>query len=719
MDCKKLLEQMTLRQKLAQMTQLMAPLLSPEVQMEATGPMTEMGLTAQDVAECGSVLGFNSAEERIALQKQHMDGDPNHIPLLFMQDVIHGYRTLYPIALGMAASFDPSLVKACAAMAAREAAVSGVDVAFSPMVDIARDARWGRCMEGAGEDTHLGCVMAKAQVEGYLQGEKGTGVAACVKHFAGYGATQDGKDYNTVELSPRTFRQDYLPPYKAALDAGARFVMPSFNTVDGIPSVGNRALMVKLLREMWGFDGVVVSDFGAVGELITHGVAETPEDAAVLAMNAACDLEMMTTGFLHGVEKAIADGRLTMAQVDASVLRILREKDAMGLFDQPMGNADPEAAKTELLSPAHRALARRAAEETSVLLKNDGLLPLCDEVKKVAVIGPFGDVGTIIGSWAVNGRAEDAVTIAQGMREHLPKAEVRVVRGCGDGLNEAQADELAQAVEAAQWADEVILCLGEEGEQSGESKCRANLTLSPAQLALFDAVSAANACTAVLLLTGRPLAIPQLAHKAHAILCMWQPGTEGGHAAARLLFGDVAPSGRLPMTFPRTTGQEPIFYAHKSTGRQALNPDHCMDEQYRTRYIDCPVTPQYPFGYGLTYTSFAYENAELSANCMTAQSSIIAKVTVRNTGKRAGSEVVQLYVHDLFGSVTRPVRELKGFSKVTLAAGEAREVSFEITEEMLRFITANDDFASEPGDFEVYLAPDAQSGTALRFRLEK
>ena len=713
MDLRKIVSGMTLKQKAAQLTQLGAPFVDSAAALELTGPIQQMGLTKEDIASCGSVLNTDGPESRIRIQNEHLAKDPNKIPLVFMQDVIHGYRTIYPIPLAMAASFNPELMRECAAMAGREAVTTGVDVAFSPMVDMSRDARWGRVMEGAGEDVLLGCDMARAQVLGYAD----AGMQSCVKHYAGYGAGEAGREYNTVDMSESRLREHYLPAYKAALDAGARCIMPSFNSMNGVPSVGNEHLMNEILRGEWGFDGVVVSDYSAVVELIAHGVAEDKAQAAELALRCGCDLEMMSACYVQSIEKLLAEGRVTMEQIDACVLRVLKLKEELGLFEAPQGHADPEAYAAVCGCEEHHEIARRAAEQTAVLLKNDGLLPL-QEMKKIAVIGPYADDPDCRGAWSINGRPEETVTVLQGIRARWPGSEVRCAKGCSGELLTDDESGLAEAGELAAWADAVILVIGESGEHSGESNGRARLELPDVQRRLFETVTEKNGSVAVVLMAGRPLAIPELDEKARAILCMWQPGSEGGTACARLLWGDVDPQGHLPMTFPRATGQEPISYDIYSTGRQVPDMLHSMGFKYQSRWLDVPVAPLYPFGYGLGYTTFELTEPALSADAMTPGTTIEASCTVRNTGDRRGTTLVQLYLHDLVGSVVRPVRQLKAYRKITLEPGEERRVRFMIDEPMLRFQTLANGYASEPGRFEAIMAFDAMSGEKLPFELK-
>ncbi|MBQ3879241.1 MAG: glycoside hydrolase family 3 C-terminal domain-containing protein, partial [Oscillospiraceae bacterium] len=531
-----------------------------------------------------------------------------------------------------------------------------------------------------------------------------------------YGAGEAGRDYNYADMSEARLADRYLPPYRAAVEAGASCIMPSFNSVNGVPSIANRRLTQHILREQWGFDGLIVSDYGAVGELIAHGLAEDEAQAAYLALNAGCDFEMMSACYLHGLETLLAEGKITMAQIDERVLRILEYKEKLGLFENPYGQADPELEMCAL-SPAHRVLAREAAEKSAVLLKNDEILPLSDKIRRLALIGPFADTGAILGGWAVNGDPSKTVTIRQGLCARLPDTEIRVLSGCGNGLKEEETEDAEEVCALARWADAVILCLGEDGTQAGEGKSRTELSISPAQQKLSDLVHAENPRTAVLLLTGRPLAVEKLDRQAHAILCLWQPGTEGGSAAARLLFGDTVPCGHLPMTFPRTTGQEPISYDEYSTGRPALDRFDPEKNSFRSAWIDAPLAPLYPFGFGLSYTDYELSDEALSSEMLTEDGEIEARCTVKNTGNRAGEALVQLYIRDLHASVVRPVRELKGFEKLSLAPGEEKIVRFALTEPMLRFMTPDNGFASEKGKFEVYLSMDSQSGKALSFRL--
>lgn len=722
MDIEKLLSEMSLEEKLGQLTQLNAVFFKHDNEADITGPVQNLHITENDISYAGSTLNFIGAKAMKEIQDAAMAKQPHHIPLLFMQDVIHGYRTIYPIPLAMGCSFDAELVEECAKMAAKEAAAAGVHVTFSPMLDLVRDARWGRVMESTGEDKTLNGRLAAAFVRGY-QGD-GTyrdpdNIAACVKHFAAYGAPEGGRDYNSVELSERTLRNEYLPGYRAAVDAGVRMLMPSFNTVGGLPCTANRWLLSDVLRGEWGFDGIVISDYNAYREMEKHGVAETDKEAAALAVNAGCDVEMMSAAtYLHAKE-LLDEGRITMGQIDGAVRRVLELKNDLGLFENPYRAADEEKEKKLFLSPEHRAVCRRAAEESAVLLQNNGVLPFSGDVKKVAVVGPFAAEKGIKGFWACAGRDEECVSVSEGVAALLPRAEVTVEPGCSFALDEQNTAGVAPAVAAAKNADAVVLCLGEYQQCSGEGNSRAELTLSPAQTELARRVIAANPNTAVLVFTGRPLVLTELSEIAPAILVMWQPGTEGGSAAARLLFGEANPCGKLSMSFPWSVGQLPISYNHLPTGRAVKTPKEIVEKGYCSRYQDAPTDPLFVFGHGLSYNTYTYGEAHPDRTVLRPGETLTVTLTVKNEGGRSGKETVQLYVRDRFASVSRPVKELKDFQKVSFAPGEEKTVRFTLTEEQLRFWGADMTFASEAGDFDVFVGKDSDAPRAFTFRLEK
>ncbi len=718
MDIHALLKRMTLEQKLAQMSQYGTSYLMATAKDDVTGPARALGLNGEQVAAVGSTLGSAQAADVIAMQQNHLANDPNKIPLLFMRDVIHGYRTIYPIPLGMGATWDEGLVYDCCRMAAKEAAVSGIQVNFSPMVDLVRDCRWGRNMESTGEDPWYNSRMAVAMVKGYqgdddLQGKYD--IAACVKHFAAYGAAESGRDYNTTDMSERTLREYYLPAYRAAVDAGVEMVMTSFNALNGIPCAGNSRLAADILRNEWGFDGVVISDWNSFHEMVNHGYAANDRDAAEKAIQAVTDIEMMSTCYLRYMRALIEEGKVSEEQIDQAVLRILRLKEKLGMFENPLRATSVEEEAKYCLCEEHRALARRAAEQAAVLLKNDGVLPLSENIGSIAVIGPFAACG-MNGWWSCQGKTDESVSVAAGLRAALPQATITVAAGCTDGLHDPLDPAMLEAaLDMARASEAVVLCLGEQEGWSGEGNSRADVGLPAAQKELLRRVAAVNPRTVVLLFNGRPLALGDVIDAAPAFFTMWQPGTEGGSAAANLMLGRVNFSGHLTMSFPYHVGQAPIYYNSMRTGRPKPGDDSTMG--YVSRYVDCPNAPLFPFGYGLSYTDFTYGKPTLSATQIKRGESLTLSLTVKNTGKMAGSTVVQLYIHDPVASLVRPVRELRDYARVTLGVGEEKEVQFKIDEAMLAFYTAEGRYEAEPGCFRVWAAPDAASGEALSFTL--
>ncbi len=704
MDVKKLLSQMTLREKLAQMSQFTQEVITPGKDGLITGPASDLNLTETDVLTAGSMLGLSGAKNITEVQQRHLERDRNKIPMLFMADVIHGHTTVYPISLGMGATFEPELLEKCAYMSAKEAAVSGLHVTFNPMVDLARDARWGRVMETTGEDPYLNSLMAKAQVRGY-QGDFGKyNISACVKHFACYGGAEAGRDYNTVDISERSFKEYYLPAYKAAIDAGCEMLMTSFNLINGVPSTGNKYLMRDLLRRDWGYNGVVISDYNAVYEQFIHGYAEDKKDCAKKAIDAGCDIEMMSSCYLNYGEELVKNGALDEKVIDDCVLRILELKNKLGLFENPMRSASEEEEKKFILCKEHRDLAKIASEKSAVLLKNDGVLPFSKETKSIAVIGPFGQK-VMLGNWGAYGKEKDGVSVIDGLK-NTTDAKLYFEKGC-EGTIKEEPDEksIKRAVKIAKKAQRVILCVGEEGGVSGESQSKSDISLPSAQVELIKRVVKANKNTAVVLFTGRPLALTDVIEETPAIFTVWQPGTEGGNAIANLIFGKVNFEGKLPMTFPRTTGQAPIYYNAMNTGRPNLtdDPNNC----FASRYIDCKNSPLFAFGYGLSYTEFELSKVTLSSKVIKKGEKLSASATVKNCGRVDGALTVQLYIHDKVASLVRPIKELKGFKKVLLKAGEEQVVSFEIGEEELKFYTANGKFEVENGEFEVFIGQDS------------
>ncbi len=719
MDIKALIANMTIEEKVGQLVQLNGAFFTDSA-AEITGPLEEFGIPAEHLPYIGTILNFENAAEMIQIQDQHLAADRNKIPMLFMMDVIHGYRTIYPIPLALGASFDPEMVKECSRMAAREAAASGVQVTFTPMVDYVRDARWGRVMESCGEDPLLNSIMGAVQVQAF-QGEDLSDpdhLAACVKHFAAYGGAEAGRDYNTVEISERMLRECYLPAYKACVDAGVAMLMPSFNSLNGMPSTVNPWLMKKVLKEEWNYQGVVISDYNAVGELLNHGIAEDGKQAAKMAFQNGCDIEMMSPTYDLHLAELVKEGTIPMEDLDAAVERVLNLKAELGMFEDPYHGASPEKEAVVTLTPEHRDIARRAAEDCAILLKNEGILPFSKDVKKIALIGPFASTQEIKGSWSCNGRDEECVSVEEGIRRLLPDAEIRTAKGCGALWDDRSIDGFAEAVQLARKSDIVILCLGEPQNYSGEGNSRADLNLPGMQEELAKAVTAVNAQTAALIFHGRPLVLGELDANVPAVLSMWFPGTEGGTAAANLLFGIANPSGKVSMSFPKAVGQCPIYYNHPSTGRPKATPED-VHQPYASNYIGCGNLPLYSFGYGLSYTEFEYQSLELDKSEITPEETLTVQVTVKNTGNREGKEVVQLYLRDLYASAVRPVQSLIAFEKVTLAAGETKTVTFQIKEPMLRFWNAACEYISEAGEFTLSVGCADHMVLTERFWLKK
>ena len=733
----RLLEDMSLQEKIDQLLQLTADFYGKTDRDVVTGPASELGISMEDIDLAGSVLNGTGAKALMQIQDAYMDRHPHHIPLLFMMDVIHGYRTIFPAPIAQGASFDPEMSKRAASVAAREASAAGIHVVFSPMVDLVRDPRWGRVMESTGEDPYLNSRFAAAQIHGF-QGDdmKEDGkVCGCIKHFAGYGGAEAGREYNTVQISEHTFREYYLPSYEAGIKAGAGMVMTSFNTVNDIPATINQKLMREILREEMGFDGVLISDYAAILETVAHGASSDKKDAAHKALLAGVDIDMMTGCYAGELAKLVKEGTIPESLIDESVLRILQLKNQLGLFEHPHKDADPEKEARYILCPEHRALAREAAAASCVLLKNDKVLPIRPS-QKVAFIGPYIDNYEICSSWAVTGHPEDSVTIRQAAKELLPDSDLTFCHGTTllprdhvfagfaepNRAEEFYADvfadpekALADAVAAAKAADVVILCLGEHYLQTGEATSRTELSLPENQMELFCAVKTVNPNVAVVLFNGHPLLLDELSRNAAAILQAWLPGTEGGHAILDLLTGTKNPSGKLPMTFPRNMGQIPIYYNHFSTGRPLTGTD---PQRFVSKYTDAPNTPLFPFGYGLSYAEFSYSDVSLSSDSLTSEDSITASVQLKNTGACTGTEVVQLYIQDVAASTVRPVRELKGFTRITLTPGETQTVSFRISEAELSFHRADGSYGTEPGAFRVWIGGSSatENGTGFTLR---
>lgn len=672
--------------------------------------------------------------QRIAIEKSRLK-----IPLLFGMDVIHGYETTFPIPLGLSCSWDMELIEKSARIAAQEASADGINWTFSPMVDISRDPRWGRVSEGSGEDPYLGSQIAKAMVKGY-QGDdlsKNNTILACVKHFALYGAPEAGRDYNTVDMSRVRMYNDYFPPYKAAIDAGVGTVMASFNEIDGIPATGNKWLLTDVLRKQWGFKGFTVTDYTGINEMIDHGMGDL-QTVSALALNAGVEMDMVGEGFLTTLKKSLDEGKVTTAQIDNAVRLILAAKYDLGLFHDPYLYCDEKRAKTEIFSKAHRDEARKIAAQSMVLLKNQNqLLPL-KKSGTYALIGPLADAKeNMAGTWSVATKMENSVSLLAGLQAVAGK-DAKIVYAKGSNLDYDAAFEeratmfgktlhrdnrtneqlLNEAVQAASNADVIIAALGESSEMSGESSSRTNLEIPQAQKDLLAALLKTGKPVVLVLFTGRPLVLTQENEKVPAILNAWFSGSEAGYSIADVLFGDQNPSGKLSATFPRSVGQVPIYYSHKNTGRPLANKEGKF-EKFRSNYLDERNEPLYPFGYGLSYTNFKYENLKVSTAKLKQGEKMQVSVQLSNTGKYDGSEVVQLYIRDLVGSVTRPVKELKGFQKVNLKKGEAKNIVFDISVDDLKFYDSDLKYVAEAGAFEVFVGGSSDTELKQSFELVK
>ncbi|MFP3155865.1 beta-glucosidase BglX [Lachnospiraceae bacterium ZAX-1] len=727
---KKLLQSMSLTEKINQMLQVSGEFLTEETVL--TGPMKQKGFTEENIGLAGSVIGVHGAQKVREIQSAYLTKHPHRIPLLFMMDVINGYRTIFPIPLGQGATFDPELSCKCAAVAAKEAAVSGIHVTFAPMVDLVRDARWGRVMESTGEDPYLNSLFAEANVKG-LQGETLSDeyqIAACIKHFAAYGAPTAGRDYNTVELSEHTLRQFYLPAYEAGISAGAGLVMTAFNTINGIPASGNQWLMKNVLRDEMKFEGVLISDWGAIEEMVAHGYCENREEAALRAMNAGVDIDMMTGVYSENLSELVVEGRVNEEEIDQAAYRILQLKNRLGLFEKPFKDASVEKEKEIILCEENRLLARNAAAKSFVLLKNEKLLPI-RKTDKIAFIGPYVNTRDLSGSWSFTGDSADVKTIEEVVKERFGSSAVCLpgsrmldkginLQGFQDFTNESstreqEQDMLEKAVEEAGKADLVIMALGEHYLQSGEATSRGELEIPEVQLNLFKRICEVNKNVAVVLFSGRPLDLRRIAIKANAVLQVWFPGTEGAEAIIDVLTGAVNPSGKLPISFPYSVGQVPIHYNEYLTGRPF--DEESLQERFRSKYIDVPNEPLFPFGYGLSYTTFRISNITLSKSELKAGEKLSASVEIENTGMITGTEVLQLYIRDVVASVVRPIKELKCIRKVTLQPKQKIEVNFVIDETMLRFYTAQGKWESEPGLFKLYIGNSSKSSTCKELML--
>jgi beta-glucosidase len=705
-----LLKRMTLEEKIGQLNQYTGD-------NAATGPVTINPNKQSEIKAglIGSMLNVLGTQHTRQYQELAMQSRLK-IPLLFGQDVIHGYKTTFPLPLAEAASWDLDAMELSARIAATEASASGIHWTFAPMVDISRDPRWGRVMEGAGEDTYLGSKIAYARVKGF-QGKLGdlNSVMACVKHFAAYGAAVGGRDYNSVDMSERMLWETYLPPFKAALDAGAATFMNSFNDLNGIPATGNKYLQRDILKGKWNFKGFVVSDWGSIGEMINHGYVKDSKEAALAAITAGSDMDMESNAYRYNLAQLVKEKKVPVALIDDAVKRILRKKFELGLFDDPYKYSNTEREQVALNNPEHRKVAREIAAKSIVLLKNEkNILPISKQTKTIAFIGPLvKERKQNMGFWSVELPEVDydkqVISQWEGLQNKVGNtAKLLYAKGCEiEGDNK---DGFAEAIAVANQADIVILSIGERRDMSGEAKSRSNLRLPGVQEELIKAIQATGKPVVVLINAGRPLIFNWTADNVPAILYTWWLGSEAGNAIADVLFGDYNPSGKLPMSFPREEGQIPIYYNHFNTGRPAKNEN---ETNYVSAYTDLKNSPKFPFGYGLSYTTFEYSNLKLSKNKMKSAESIEVSLTVTNSGKVAGEEVVQLYLRDKVGSVVRPIIELKDFQKIKLNAGETKTVKFTIDKEKLSFYNAALQWVAEPGDFDVMIG---SSSADIRLR---
>ena len=725
-----LMNKMTLREKIGQLN------------LPVAGNITTGQAKSSDVAaqitrgEVGGLFNLKGVKSIHELQKIAVENSRLHIPLIFGMDVIHGYETVFPIPLALSMTWDPAAVRTSAHLAATEAAADGISWTFSPMVDICRDARWGRMSEGNGEDPYLASVLAKAMVEGYQGTDLSAPntVMACVKHFALYGAVEAGREYNTADMSHNAMFNYYFPPYKAAADAGAGSFMAAFNTVDGVPATGNRWLLTDVLRKQWGFKGFVVTDYTGISEMQAHGMGDLQQVAA-MALNAGVDMDMVAAAFTGTLEKSLQEGKVTEASINQACRRILEAKYKLGLFDNPYRYLDEKRARKELYSADKRAEARRIAAESFVLLKNDGnVLPLQKKVK-IALIGPLANTAANMpGSWSVAAVFSKYKTLLQAMRDAVgSRAEVIYAKGSnitydkdleargsmfGREIRDSRSDKemLDEAVQAARQADVIVAAIGETSEFSGECSSRSDLTIFDAQKDLLTALKATGKPVVLVNFSGRPTVMNWENANFPAILNVWFGGSEAGDAICDVLFGDKVPSGRLTVSMPKSVGQIPIYYNHLNTGRP--QPEGRPFEKFRSNYIDIDNNPLYPFGYGLSYTTFKYGPLQLDATSMTADGQIKVTVPVTNTGSRDADEVVQLYLHDVAASIARPVKELKDFARISLRAGETRNVTFTITADKLKFYNSELQYVCEPGEFQIMVGPNSRDTQTAGFTLK-
>lgn len=725
-----LLQKMTVDEKIGQLNLLTGG-------EATTGSVVSFGVeTKIKNGQVGGIFSMSTPTRIRKAQEIAVTQTRMKVPIIFGMDVIHGYRTMFPIPLGLSCTWDMELIERSARIAAIEASADGLNWTFSPMVDIARDPRWGRFSEGSGEDPYLGSQIAKAMVKGYQGNDlsKNNTIMACVKHFALYGAGEAGRDYNTVDMSRVRMYNEYMQPYKAAIDAGVGSIMTSFNEIDGIPATANKWLMTDLLRKQWGFKGFVVTDYTAVNEMIDHGLGDL-QQVSSLALKAGTDMDMVGEGFLTTLKQSLQQGKITAQQIDAACRRVLEAKYKLGLFDDPYRYCDEKRAATEIYSDAHRKEARATAAQSFVLLKNDNnVLPL-RKSGTVALIGPLADNrSNMPGTWSVSADFTKPTSILEGLKQAVG-SQVKILHAKGSNLtrdslleerstmfgktlgrdNRSTEVLLKEALEIAAQSDVIVAALGESAEMSGESSSRTDIGIPDVQKELLAALLKTGKPVVLLLFAGRPMTLPWEQQNVPAILNVWFPGSEAGTAVADVLFGDVNPSGKLSATFPQNVGQIPLYYNHKNTGRPLAQG--AWFQKFRSNYLDVSNEPLYPFGFGLSYTQFEYSAVQLSKNSFKPGESITASVTVSNKGSVAGKEVVQLYIRDVVGSITRPMKELKGFQKIELKPGEVKTVSFKISVEDLKFYNSELKHVAEPGDFKLFIGTNSRDVREVDFKL--
>ena len=725
-----LLNEMTLDEKIGQLVQVAGEVFLMDCVSTTTGPLQDLNLSNEMLYNVGSILNVVGTEKVKKIQEEYLSKSRLKIPLLFMADIINGYKTIFPIPIAQGCSWDLNVVAQCAKISIEEASSAGTHVNFSPMVDLVRDSRWGRVMESVGgEDPYLGEVFAKAIVNAYQNTSENN--VACVKHFAAYGAVEAGRDYNTVDMSEREFRQFYLPAYKSAIEDGAGMIMTSFNTVNGIPASVNKWLLQDLLRNELGFKGIVISDYSAIEETIAHGISKDKKDAALKAITAGVDIDMMSNVYSNHLKNLIENGDVSEDILDKSVLRILELKNKFGLFENPFGNIDEEKEKAVLKSKENLENARKLTAETFVLLKNNNnILPL-NKNQKIALIGPYADNISILGSWSMFSDKSKIITLKEAFENYAGSDNILYAKG-SEILEEAEINRIliadggkqihienekenaqkyiSEAIEVAKKADVVVLAIGEHYRQSGEACSRANIEISEIQQNLLNELSKLDKKIVTILFNGRPLVLKNVAEKSDSLLEVWFPGTEGANAISDVIFGKVNPSGKLTMSFPQATGQCPIYYNHYNTGRPAIK-----NFRYVSRYQDIPTESYYPFGYGLSYSDFVYSDLVISDKAISKNSNLTISIKVKNNSPISGKEVIQLYIRDMVASVVRPVQELKDFKKVYFEPFEEKEIIFEITPDMLKFWNENLEYVIEPGEFKVFVGPNSKDTLSTSF----